>query len=90
MTRRLEMNDFFTYCRSTEMELLKEDIVFIYECCVPYPYQDIKNILHQYIKIWKEACKKCEIVYRKNNYARKLANSFLFSKLGKKEKEYYR
>ena len=73
----MKPQSFQDYAASKGIILLKDDVKFIKECLAKIPNERHIAILVDYAERWLSGMSKCDIVARRQNLGRRIANLYL-------------
>lgn len=68
---------FVEHCKAHNIDLLREDILFIKKILKRQPTRNHKKILSGYVEIWRKIMGECENEIQANNLGRRCANQYL-------------
>ncbi len=72
---------FQDFAKLKGIHLLKDDIVFIKKFLSIIPYNRRRSTLERYAELWLQGMRETDIVYRKQNLGRYLANTWLLEQV---------
>ena len=69
--------NFHSFAQSQGLTILKDDTIFLKRLVSLIPWDERKMVLEKYAHTWLNGMNTCDIVYRRQNVGRRLANTFL-------------